>query len=446
MKLLLLVCALTAVSCRNDPDSPATSEAGTRSLPEEPRGVTGTDQRVATLETRRPSEEPVVVSGEADEREDQVLHRDSDNTGSQGRLQRWSLSEEPSVVIGGGDEREGYLLHHVVGAVRLGDGRIVIANLSSLELKYYDAEGRHLFDAGGEGEGPGEFKSFDQLARLPGDSILVLSWHTGLTRFGPDGRYASSSPGALPPRGRCWYTEGQDYLLPDGSILLRYASTAGSTPAGQPCLDPHAGRPPTVIGRYVPDTGDLDTIAVVPGVERTDDPTESMHAFPRHPVVAAAHDRIHVGETGSGTILAMSFSGDTVAALPVPFEPAVVPPDARERQSDGGSLFEGVTSIYPGFYPRYARLVATPGDRVWVMAYPPLKQPAISMELDDPVSSRRLDEGAWWKVVGPDGLPIAELRTPPRFFLLEVGDDYVLGISMDEFLRESVEVYRLVRQ
>jgi len=42
-------------------------------------------------------------------------------------------------------------------------------------------------------------------------------------------------------------------------------------------------------------------------------------------------------------------------------------------------------------------------------------------------------------------LPIAELRTPPRFFLLEVGDDHVLGISMDGFLRESVEVYRLIR-
>ena len=222
MKLLLLACALTVMSCRDDPRSGAHSDPGTRHLPEEPGGVTGTDERVATNETRRPSEEPGVVSGEADERDDQVPHRDSDNTGLQDRLQRWSLSEEPSVVIGGGDEREGYLLHHVVGAVRLGDGRIVIANLSSLELKYYDPEGRHLFDAGGRGDGPGEFRSFDQLVRLPGDSILVLSWHSGLTRFGRDGQYASSSLAALPPRGRCWYTEGQDYLLSDGSIPVSY--------------------------------------------------------------------------------------------------------------------------------------------------------------------------------------------------------------------------------
>ena len=349
------------------------------------------------------------------------------------------------MVIGGADEREGYLLHHVVGATRLGDGRIVIANLSSQELKYYDPEGRHLFNAGGAGEGPGEFKLFEQLVRLPGDSILVLSWLSGLTRFGPDGRYASSSLAALPPRERCWYTEGQDYLLSDGSILLRYASTAGATPTDQPCLRPGAGRPPAVVGRYVPDTGDLDTIAVVPGVERTDDPARRMHAYPKHPVLGVAHDRIHVGDTGSDTILAMSFRGDTVAAFAVPFESATVPPDAKEGQFEGGPLFEGVTFVYPDYYPRYARLVAAPEDRLWVMAYPPLKQPVIAMELDGPVSARRLNEGAWWKVIGSDGLPIADVRTPPRFFLLEVGDDHVLGLSMDEFLRERVEVYRLIR-
>ena len=80
---------------------------------------------------------------------------DGADSGSPDTLASWSLSEEPAVVIGGADEREGYLLHQVVGAIRLGDGRIVVLNGSSLELKYYDPEGVHLLDAGGEGEGPG---------------------------------------------------------------------------------------------------------------------------------------------------------------------------------------------------------------------------------------------------------------------------------------------------
>ena len=92
---------------------------------------------------------------------------DGGASGSGGALASWTLSDEPSVVIGGADEREGYLLHQVVGAARLGDGRIVVANGSTLQLRYYDPKGTHLFDAGGEGEGPGEFQSLVHLTRLP---------------------------------------------------------------------------------------------------------------------------------------------------------------------------------------------------------------------------------------------------------------------------------------
>ena len=75
--------------------------------------------------------------------------------GSRDVLASWSLSAEPIVSIGGADERDGYLLHQVVGATRLGDGRIVIANGSTLQLRYYDPQGNHLFDAGGEARGRG---------------------------------------------------------------------------------------------------------------------------------------------------------------------------------------------------------------------------------------------------------------------------------------------------
>ena len=103
------------------------------------------------------------------------------------------------------------------------------------------------------------------------------------------------------------------------------------------------------------------------------------------------------------------------------------------------------TQIHPDQYPHYARLVAAPGDRVWVMAYPPLKESVLPDEVIHPRISRRLDEEALWRVVDRDGSPVAELRTPPGFFLLEVGDDYVLGIHKDELGREGVEVYGLMR-
>ena len=104
------------------------------------------------------------------------------------------------------------------------------------------------------------------------------------------------------------------------------------------------------------------------------------------------------------------------------------------------------TLIYPDHYPRFARLVAGLGNRVWVMAYPPLKEPVWH---SDVVIARQYrhteDGGARWRVVGRDGLVVAEMRTPEGFFLLEVGDDHVLGLHRDELDRESVRLYRLIR-
>ena len=148
------------------------------------------------------------------------------NLASPDTIESWSLSAEPSVVTGGTDEREDYLLHQVIEATRLGDGRIVIANGYSLELRYYDPNGNHLFDVGGEGEGPGEFRSLNDLIRLPVDSILVYSWGLGLARWGPDGRYAGLSPFTPPPFLDC--RTHVSHLLHDGSLLMVFDVFVGT--------------------------------------------------------------------------------------------------------------------------------------------------------------------------------------------------------------------------
>ena len=352
----------------------------------------------------------------------------------------WTLSEEPSVVIGGADEREGYLLHQVVGATRLSDGRIVIANGSSLQLRYYDPEGKHLFDAGGEGEGPGEFQSLDHFTRLPGDSILALSWPSQLVRFGPEGRYAGSSPYEPSPCQGCMCHEGR--LIPDGSLLMVYSLYAGIYQS-QRCPIPSEPRPSAVIGRFDPAIGALDTIAELPGAELSYPAEGRMFAYPRNLVHGIARDRVYLGDTGSDIILELSLRGDTIATLPVPFDPSSVPADARQQPGERESPW---TYTYPDHYPRYARLVAAPGERVWVMAYPPAREPLSHWELVRPTQFRRPEEGgALWRVVGRDGQSVAELRTPEGYFLLEVGDDYILGIHKDELDRESVRLYGLIR-
>ena len=270
-------------------------------------------------------------------------------------LPNWSMS----------DEREGYLLHQVAGATRLADGRIVIANEGTLQLRYYDPEGTHLFDAGGEGEGPGEFESLAGFTRLPGDSLLVDSW-LRLSRFGPDGRHASSIPYDMLLHEECRSTMGGGrHPLADGSMVVVAEVYAGIF-RGRRCPIPSEAQPPAVIGRFIPATGVFDTIAELPGTELSY--PDATYAYPRTVVFAIGDDRIYLGQTGSDTILATSFTGDT--------------------------LLEG---------------------------------------------------GARWVVVDRDGLPVAEVRMPEGFFLLEVGDDHILGVHKDELDRESVRPYHLTR-
>jgi hypothetical protein len=79
----------------------------------------------------------------------------------------WRLSERPILVIGGRTGADDQL-GRIVGATRLSDGRVVVGDQSTLQLKFYDASGRHLKSVGGKAQGPGESSDFRSIARLAG--------------------------------------------------------------------------------------------------------------------------------------------------------------------------------------------------------------------------------------------------------------------------------------
>src|SRR5688572_2835117 len=51
----------------------------------------------------------------------------------------WTVADTPSVSIGGNESDSTALFSRVQNAVRLGDGRIVVANGGTRELRFYDA-------------------------------------------------------------------------------------------------------------------------------------------------------------------------------------------------------------------------------------------------------------------------------------------------------------------
>jgi hypothetical protein len=77
-------------------------------------------------------------------------------------------------------------LFRVAGAVRLADGRIVVADGVSSSLKVFDAHGSLQRTLGGAGEGPGEFRGLNLFTRLRSDSLIVFDFQLGrLTIFDP---------------------------------------------------------------------------------------------------------------------------------------------------------------------------------------------------------------------------------------------------------------------
>ena len=74
--------------------------------------------------------------------------------------------------------------------MRLRDGRIVVPDGGSNELRFFDAEGNHLATGSGRGEGPGELERLLRIDPWVGDSILARNApQQGIAVFDSEGNY-----------------------------------------------------------------------------------------------------------------------------------------------------------------------------------------------------------------------------------------------------------------
>ena len=93
----------------------------------------------------------------------------------------FGLAVAPTVQIGVTDGPFELQFHKATSARRLADGRIVVADGDSKQLRWFDAGGGYLQHVGRRGEGPGEFRGVMHLIAWPGDTIAVLD--PGLLRL-----------------------------------------------------------------------------------------------------------------------------------------------------------------------------------------------------------------------------------------------------------------------
>ena len=129
---------------------------------------------------------------------------------------RWTVIEPPLLSIGRASGEAPYLFSRVSGAIRFEDGRIVVADRGSAELRFFGQDGAFIRSAGREGEGPGEFSSLDFVGRY-GDSIVTYDERlTRIQVFSGEGAFARSIPVESP-----WPTAqpGRSLRMLDGRTL-----------------------------------------------------------------------------------------------------------------------------------------------------------------------------------------------------------------------------------
>ena len=344
----------------------------------------------------------------------------------------WTVGPEPSVNIGVAEGGESYMLYGARDATRLNDGRIVVANAGTNELRVFDATGIHLATWGGRGEGAGEFRSLYRVERWPGDSIIA--WYAprlGVSIFDAQGNHGRSFTLAHNEATMPMQSFRPEYATADGSILAVHtpedADTIvvhlrGAEGEVRGSLGTHPGLEPHILGE-----GERAMLF--------------WKIFGREPVWAIWGELVVVGHTGSYELRGFRPDGSLARVVRrdhVPSAPTEDNVEAYiERQAGYSTLTPAAESRrryrsvpVAEHYPAFASIRSDAVSHLWVGEY----------ELLEEERPPRL-----WTVFDPEGRALGFVETPEGLWIHEIGEVYILGTRFDELDVEHVQVWPLER-
>ena len=365
-------------------------------------------------------------------------------TPPQGYRLPWRIGPEPTVSIGEVDGEEPYLLNGARDATILSDGRIVVANLGTNELRVFDARGTHVATWGGSGDGPGEFTELGHVDRWPADSIVAWSAaRRGISTFASDGSFGRTFTMASDGReihGRpLWIFFTPVSATTDGSVLTVLAFPNEDTLVAE--LRDGEGRSTANFGTHPSWEPHRVTL----------DGRNSSHRkiFGREPVYGTWGDRIVIGDTDRYELKAFRADGSLetivrrthVPRTPTPADvsayidqvvpqsiPGMSDADVERLQQDSRRRWETVPVAE--HFPVFTSLMSDALDHLWVEEY------------EFPGEER---PGSLWTVFDSEGRALGFVETPDELWIWEIGEDYILGRADDELGVESVQVWPLER-
>jgi len=361
-------------------------------------------------------------------------------------VEAFRLADEPELQVGvvGGDPAQE--LFDVRAAERLSDGRIVIVNRGTSELRYYGADGTHLGTSGRRGEGPGEFEDVRFGRSIVGDSMVTYDYRLRrVSVFDPAGEFARSFEVDI-SEGQVRMFGGVGQASP-AELVVRGDGTVFIVPA-----------PPIWLARQNPDVPDgphpsqvqLYELGGEGAVVDSAGPFVGMEFFIRNGrgngllggrrlYAAAGPDRVIVGD-GLTFDFTMLGPGGAPEAIRVDWPRRPYPQAQRDAEIDRVvEIFadpDAMRELYGAMpkadsLPAYSALLADETGTLWIGLY----RGVVQGEYPDPNQ---------WLAVGPKGDVIGTLETPEGLEVQQIERGYVTGIVTDEFDVERVLVYRIL--
>jgi hypothetical protein len=362
----------------------------------------------------------------------------------------WRVDPEPRLTIGAVEGDEAYLLHTVMGLTRLSDGTIVAANMGTSDLRFYDAQGRHFRSVGRAGQGPGEFGQIMGMQPIRGDTLMVAEGIGQWSAFTPAGEFVRRITPEPMRVDRTIARAGT--VLHDGTFIAR-----GWPQGNQPRTDvwtdsaplfhlDREGKSPRPIAQlaavtFVGNGTRGSHLEFGPGFAFAVGPDHFFHTFPssydieRYDMngnLQASYRRAWTPQPVTQEMIS-KYHDQFVNA---PSEGGGTSPEWRAFREQRFSEMTFAETL-----PAHGAIRIDRTGHLWVQ----------HVEQHDYTEAGRSGFGAvpiqpsHFSIFDPDGVWLGDIETPGRFRIIEIGEDYLLGITRDELAVEYIRMYRLHR-
>lgn len=339
---------------------------------------------------------------------------------------RWRLADRPSLRIGWRDDEPTF--ERVRSLDVLADGRIIVGDYGARMVYMISPKGEVEWSLGAVGEGPGEFRSVDDVTAKDPDTVLVQDDGNARITVLANGAAVETYPFRA-THGRAGYYVDR---LRNGSLyLLPFSLMAARDPEGWIQAEVFTVEPTLTVG---------DPVVEVPFVKSFG--PENRNPFRHYGVAVTTGDWIAYARNDRPEVIWFDEQGEVVRIsrwqagsqeltddIWEAYEAAArgrasreLPPERLEEMlSDQKRDVEGPL-------PLFSDVLGDDEGNVWLSAYAFPGSPS-----------------QFFFVLARDGTWLGEVQIPERFEPLTITQHRVVGVERDEWDVQAVAAYEIVK-